>query len=627
MTEKPLQVDGKQSDYDLQMVGSDAGPTPVLVGIEGQAIGQMHHLAGVRAIQFQDGLVDLMQTSLASTPPEKAFLPITSGTALDTKHSETRDPSAEPDSAAQASVPWGAKQAVASAQYANGHGAAADLLAQPHEDPASTESTAQTQTNQLTEPLPEGELGASPASPSGAGSSPSSATVGLPEGMPRPPSRPDGAPEPGAPSTQQLPSIREIFGTSGPDRLIGSAGPDRIDGMVNFDLVNGSFDELLMGMDGDDLLFYRGFLGEFDADANIRARLFGGDGNDQLTVTLDRVTNVEVDGGPGIDHLILDLMSANADPWSAQFMSWSWNFSGLGPTLMGQYTSPLHPNARITEISPSIDLISTSSGNAMQLVRPASEDDTALIGSSLSDLLIASDATTRVEAGAGNDIVIARSGNTVQLGQGINTLYNADPDITLSYEDSPFGVDVNLSTRLGLVFDADDSIYSIDRLVNAVQNLSGSSHNDRLVGDSQDNIIRTGGGSDVLIGGGGADHFILDLDAQAGASRILDFSIEDGDSVSLNLSALDLSALGLPEQDPYFSFLISDSSGSIVHQGLVNQSAVEEGSILQLQLQDQDSIIYWARPDAELTPLVDLFVDLNQFDEDQWNQFLSVDYL
>ncbi len=630
MADKPLQVDGKQSDYNLQMVETDFGQTPVLMGVAGQAYGEIHHLEGARAIQFKDGLVDLLQTSLASEPVEKTFLPSSPTEALDANQS-VRNSETEPQpQAEQARDIFGSGRAVSASQYADGVPDAAQHLneqtvaQQADTDPDSSESAAtpEIDAQSMVDANAAPRQSAAPTT----NAKPLDASAAMEARLPQRGSESADMPALAAASQLQIPAIREIFGTSGPDRLIGTSGADRIDGMANFDLTNGSFDELLMGLDGDDLLFYRGFLGEFDADSMIRARLFGGAGNDQITVALDQVSAVEIDGGPGIDQLILDPMRAGFDPWSAQFMTWHWDFAGIGPTLVGKYSSPLHPNAGIVEATPSIDLISTSSGSAMQLVRPQSEQETALIGSSQSDLLIASAATSFIDAGAGNDIVVAQLGNTVQLGAGINTLYSTDPDITLSYEDSPYSVDVDLSTRLGIVFDSADSIYSIDRLMSAVKNLTGSSGNDRLVGDSQDNIIRTGGGSDTLIGGGGADHFILDLDPEAGATRILDFSLEQGDSVSLNLSALDLSA-DLPAQDPFFSFLISDAAGNTVHQGLVNQSSIEEGAILQLQLLDQDSTLYWVRPDTNLSPLVDLFVDLNEFDQDQWNQFLSVDYL
>jgi hypothetical protein len=59
----------------------------------------------------------------------------------------------------------------------------------------------------------------------------------------------------------------------------------------------------------------------------------------------------------------------------------------------------------------------------------------------------------------------------------------------------------------------------------------------------------------------------------------------------------------------------------------VNQSGVEEGAILQLQIQDQSSVLYWDHPDQGPTALVDLSFDLNEFDQNQWNQIFSVDYL
>lgn len=637
MIEGPLQVDGKQSDYNLQMVSTDAGQMPVLVGVAGQAFGQVHHLAGARAIQFQDGLVDLLQTPLALSPDEASVARVSTSGPRDA-NAPSRLDSADTDAASetdQAIDATGVGNPVSPAQYVGLPPTAAELLAESNE--AELE-TAESPSEPSIKPQPtDGQSNASPPAPpkppANGDSSTTSAVTDLTSLVSALPAlQPAMIPTSGV-GLSSAPALREIFGTPGPDRLIGTSGADRIDGLANFDLVDGSFNEVLMGMDGNDFLFYRGFFGDFDgfkgfdADSTIQAALLGGAGDDQLNVSLDQTTDISVDGGSGIDHLVLQSMQSSFDPWSAQHMFWAWDFTGLGPTLTGQYNNPLHSNARITETSPSVELISTASGSPMQLIRPSSEQATSLDGSPLSDLLIASDATGRIQAGAGNDVVLAQQGNIVELGQGINTLYSADPDMTLSYAESPYGVDADLSKRLGIVFDATDDIYSIDRLQTAVKHLSGSANNDRLVGDSQDNIIRTGGGSDLVVGGAGADHFILDIDADAGATSIQDFSLEQGDSLSLNLSALDLSAMGLADEEPFFSYLISDEAGNTVHQGLVNQTAVEEGAILQLQLQDQDSTLYWARPDDSLNPLVDLHSDLNQFDEDQWNQFLSVDHL
>jgi len=413
-----------------------------------------------------------------------------------------------------------------------------------------------------------------------------------------------------------------VNGTPGPDFLIGTSQSDRIDGLVNTQLFQNRFNEQLTGLDGDDLLFYRGFFGEFSPDASIKSQISGGNGNDQISVSLDRTTQIQVDGGSGLDTLLLQVSESPFDPWSTQFMSWGWDFATGSATLVGEYLKPLHSSAQLFESTATFEYIGSSNRSPLKLIRPTSEESQDLTGSGESELLIASTNTRTITAGGGGDLVISREGQTVKLGQGINTLYAKDSNVTLSYENTPFAVDANLAQRIGMVFDSSDSIYAIDRLMSDIQHLTGSAFNDRLTGNHLDNTLRTGGGQDTLVGGAGSDRFVLDIDLQAGPSRIEDFSFAEQDQVTLNLSALNG-----PGNDLYTSYLIADAEGNALFQGQVVQNAVEEGAVLQLQLQAQSSTLYWASSSNSLTALVDFNFDLNSFQSDQWAQILSVEYL
>ena len=611
MSNSALELPGKRSDYTLQMVTTEGGDMPVLVGASATTSGQVHSLAGARLIQFKDGIVDLLQTGLAAKLTQTAIPK--NNEALAAQHSQamTSAENSNHSQPAQGVNTLDSSGLPPPSNYSTSDTAPVDIgFSSFNRDNGSRFLTSNeanaVHTSSYVDngPFVESES-----------SSPSSRLVESST-----PSQPTGVFA--HPEDYVLLEPTPINGTPGPDLLIGTSQSDRIDGILNSELVENQFYEQLLGLDGDDLLFYRGFFGDFNANSSIKAQLAGGRGNDQISVNLDRTTQIQVDGGSGLDTLLLQVSESPFDPWSTQFMSWGWNFSTGSATLVGEYNSPLHASARLFESSASFEYIGSSNRSPLKLIRPTSEESQDLTGSGESELLIASTNTKTISAGGGDDLVISREGQTVKLGQGINTLYAKDSNVTLSYENTPFGVDANLAQRIGMVFDSSDSIYAIDRLMSDIQHLTGSALNDRLTGNHLDNTLRTGGGQDTLVGGAGSDRFILDIDLQAGPSRIQDFSFAEQDKVTLNLSGLNS-----PGNDLFTSYLIADAQGNTLFQGQVLQNAVEEGAILQLQLQAQSSSLYWASSSNDFTPLVDFNIDLNLFQSDQWAQILSVEYL
>ena len=115
-----------------------------------------------------------------------------------------------------------------------------------------------------------------------------------------------------------------------------------------------------------------------------------------------------------------------------------------------------------------------------------------VIGSDYGDtLLITGNNPISVDAGAGNDTVIAGpAADTLDGGTGINTL---------SYQNSATGVSVNLETNM-----ADGGDATGDVIAN-FSNLNGSQGNDTLIGNASGNVIFGGKGDDSIVGGGGDD--------------------------------------------------------------------------------------------------------------------------
>jgi Ca2+-binding RTX toxin-like protein len=104
-------------------------------------------------------------------------------------------------------------------------------------------------------------------------------------------------------------------------------------------------------------------------------------------------------------------------------------------------------------------------------------------------------------AGNGDSNTLWGSGgdDTLKGGGGADFLYGGSGIDTASYDESAAGVVVSLITGSGSGGDAED-----DELT-AIENLTGSDHDDELRGDDADNVLRGQSGDDTLKGGGGAD--------------------------------------------------------------------------------------------------------------------------
>lgn len=150
-----------------------------------------------------------------------------------------------------------------------------------------------------------------------------------------------------------------------------------------------------------------------------------------------------------------------------------------------------------------------------------------LEGSNMADVLSGDDGDNvirglagndTINGGGGNDTLIGGAGADKLIGGGFSGTLRADLAAssvasgqlggdTASYEDSPGRVLVDLGANIGSLNDAQGDTF------NGIQNLIGSAYNDTLIGDSQDNDINpalSGGGIDVVNGGGGTNSLTLD---------------------------------------------------------------------------------------------------------------------
>jgi Ca2+-binding RTX toxin-like protein len=100
----------------------------------------------------------------------------------------------------------------------------------------------------------------------------------------------------------------------------------------------------------------------------------------------------------------------------------------------------------------------------------------------------------------GNDHIFGFGGNDIiHGGSGADNIYGGNGSDTSSYSDSTAGVVVNLATHQG------HGGYAEGDYLSSIENLTGSSYKDLLIGDDGNNELRGLGGNDTLKGGGGAD--------------------------------------------------------------------------------------------------------------------------
>ncbi len=104
----------------------------------------------------------------------------------------------------------------------------------------------------------------------------------------------------------------------------------------------------------------------------------------------------------------------------------------------------------------------------------------------------------RVSGGGGNDVIYGGSGDDwINGGAGSDTIFGGAGSDTVSYFGSSAAVSINLNTRSYSGGDAaSDVLYSIENVV-------GSTGNDAITGDANDNTIEGGLGNDALDGGAG----------------------------------------------------------------------------------------------------------------------------
>ncbi|OCT91453.1 uncharacterized protein LOC108709311 [Xenopus laevis] len=122
--------------------------------------------------------------------------------------------------------------------------------------------------------------------------------------------------------------------------------------------------------------------------------------------------------------------------------------------------------------------------------------DDIIQGSGGKDYLSGGPGSDKIHGGEGNDLILGGEGNDVIYpGQGADTVYGGTGSDTLLFFgdlDNATGVLVNLALGYGVGADAEGDLYF------GIENALGTSYDDILIGNDDDNYLSGGGGNDLI---------------------------------------------------------------------------------------------------------------------------------
>ncbi len=285
--------------------------------------------------------------------------------------------------------------------------------------------------------------------------------------------------------TASVSTVENVWGAQGNDRITGDSGANYLWGNSGNDTISGGAgDDTLSGGAGNDQL-----TGDGGTD-----QLFGGDGNDVLSPGSTGIASGEIyDGGAGTDTLDMSVMTGAGYTvnLSSNLLRW------VSPVLIIPSVDAQVKNVENVTGAGGNDTITGDGaanvlhgGNGNDLITGGGGVD-QLYGDAGNDTLRASSDSTGIsegeiyDGGAGTDTLdmsTLTAGYTVNLGTGV-------------FRWSPFGVAAGTGGS-GAVTPL--PILPINATVTNIENITGSSGNDSLTGDSGVNVINAGDGNDFV---------------------------------------------------------------------------------------------------------------------------------
>ncbi len=293
-----------------------------------------------------------------------------------------------------------------------------------------------------------------------------------------------------------------IYGLSGNDVLNGDAGNDFLSG--------GSGSDQLNGGTGFDTANYS------DASGAVIIRLFNGTGQGNLAEG-DTLNSIEAVIGSNFNDSLIG--SAQADTLNGSNGNDFLFGQGSDDTLIGGEGSDLltgGAGADTLNGGNGTDTASYSDATGGVTVRlfngtgqnNIAQGDTLIgienaSGGNFNDSLVGSDIGNTLTGGAGNDFLYGlNGGDTLVGGSGADTLNGGNGTDTASYSDATGAVTIRLFNGTG-----QNNIAQGDTLT-SIENVTGGSFNDSLVGSDANNTLSGGAGNDFLYGLNGNDTLV-----------------------------------------------------------------------------------------------------------------------
>ncbi|WP_305729842.1 calcium-binding protein [Burkholderia ubonensis] len=270
-----------------------------------------------------------------------------------------------------------------------------------------------------------------------------------------------------------------LYGGNGNDALYGGLGNDYLDGGNDHDFLDGGEgDDRLFGGSGDDELNGGNGNDALSGDTG-NDKIFGGAGNDLILgglgndVLYGEAGNDELQGGDGHDRL----------------------YGGDGnDRLFGQAGDDILYGGAGDDILVGF----TASNDGKQTLAPGETDNDYLYGGDGRDTLIGGLGDDYLDGGAGADLMEGGQGNDTYIVNSVN-------DVILEHANE--GYDTVISSANYILNANVEEL----RLVEGFKiNGTGNALNNRIVGNSEDNILDGVTGADVMIGGKGNDTYYVD---------------------------------------------------------------------------------------------------------------------
>jgi len=311
-----------------------------------------------------------------------------------------------------------------------------------------------------------------------------------------------------------------LFGENGNDNLYGGLGTDYLDG--------GSDDDILLGQEDDDRLYGGGGSDELQGgDGSDRLQgdagddklfgqtgndsLWGGDGNDILVgFTAGNETKQWLNAGESDD----DILSAGAgsDILIGGFgQDTLYGGDGRDELQGGSGQDRLYGDDGSDNLFGQVgddilyggngdDYLQGFTGNneAQQSLNPGESDNDYLNGGAGNDTLAGGLGDDTLDGGAGADVMIGGQGNDTYLVNSVNDSI---------YEQADQGYD-SVITNTNYLLNA--NIEELRLLEGFAINGTGNAQDNRIIGNSSDNILDGVTGADTMIGGLGNDIYYVD---------------------------------------------------------------------------------------------------------------------